>query len=448
MRNDITRRDALALGASAAALAVTGASAQTASTIKAADVPAPKFAIEKGASLRMLRPVRFVQADEDVFRANAAKFSKETGIEVKVDFVGWEDISQQTAVTSNSGAGPDIIIGFSDAPHIYVDKLVELNDVTDYLGKRYGGWLPLAQTYGKRGKSDKWIGLPFGATAGPLIYRKSVLQSIGYDKVPEDSAGFVDLCQKLHKAGKPAGFALGNAKGDGNGFANWALWSHNASLLDEEGNIIINSKETIEALKWVKALYPTFIAGTSSWNDVSNNRAYSSQEISLTANGVSLYFSLKNDPATKAIAEDSEHQLLPKGLAKVSPMAGLTLNAMLFKHSPYPNAAKAFLQFMMEKEQYEPWLNANSGYWSQPLAAYADAAVWSSDPKVSIFKNTMQSTYYDGYKGPISTATGAVSADYVLIQMCAAVATGAQTPEAAAAEAEQRAKRYFRRQGR
>ena len=93
----------------------------------------------------MLRPVRFVQADEDVFRANCAKFTKETGVEVKVDFVGWEDINQQTAVTSNSGAGPDIIIGFSDAPHIYVDKLVELTDVADYLGKKYGGWLPLAQ---------------------------------------------------------------------------------------------------------------------------------------------------------------------------------------------------------------------------------------------------------------------------------------------------------------
>jgi multiple sugar transport system substrate-binding protein len=448
MKNDLTRRDALALGVSAAALAATGASAQTASAIKAADVPAPKLAIEKGASLRMLRPVRFVQADEDVFRANAAKFTKETGVEVKVDFVGWEDINQQTAVTSNSGAGPDIIIGFSDAPHIYIDKLVELTDVADYLGKRYGGWQPLAQKYGKRNKSDAWIGLPFGATAGPLIYRKSVLQSVGFDKVPEDHAGILDLCRKLQKAGKPAGFALGNAKGDGNGFANWVLWSHNASLLDEEGNVVINSKETIAALNWVKELYPTFIAGTPSWNDVSNNRAYSSQEISLTANGVSLYFSLKNDPATKAIADDSEHQLLPKGLAKISPMAGLTLNAMLFKHSQYPNAAKAFLQYMLEKDQYEPWLNANSGYWSQPLAAYADAAVWSSDPKVAIFKNTMNSTYYDGYKGPISTATGAVNADYVLVQMCAAVATGASTPEAAAAEAEQRCKRYFRRQGR
>src|SRR5215467_8488713 len=422
MSNEITRRDALALGVSAAALAATGARAQT-SAIKVVDTPAPKLAIEKGASLKMLRPVRFVPADEEVFRANAAKFTKETGVEVKVDFVGWEDINQQTAVTSNSGAGPDIIIGFSDAPHIYVDKLVELTDIADYLDKKYGGWLTLAQRYGKKNKSNTWIGLPFGAGSGPLVYRKSILQQVGYDRVPDDHAGLLTLCQKLKAAGKPAGFALGNAVGDGNGFAAWLLWSHNAALLDEEGNIIVNSKETIAALKYLKDLYPTFIAGTTSWNDVSNNRAYSSQEISLTANGVSLYFSLKNDPATKAIAEDTEHQLLPKGLASMSPMAGLTMNAMVFKHSAYPNAAKAFLQFMLEKEQYEPWLNANSGYWAQPLAAYADAAVWTSDPKVSLFKDTMASPYYNGYKGPISTATGAISAEYVTIQMCASVAT-------------------------
>src|ERR1700710_1660905 len=124
---DLTRRDALGLGIGAAAFAATGASAQTASTIKAADVPAPTLAIEKGASLKMLRPVRFVKADEDVFRANAAKFTEKTGVEVKVDFVGWEDINQQTAVAPNSGAGPDIIVGFSDAPHLYIDTLGALH---------------------------------------------------------------------------------------------------------------------------------------------------------------------------------------------------------------------------------------------------------------------------------------------------------------------------------
>src|SRR6478609_4333578 len=177
MTTNITRRDALALGVSAAALAATGASAQSA--IKSADVATPKFEIEKGASLRMLRPVRFVQADEDVFRANCAKFAKETGVEVKVDFVGWEDINQQTAVTSNSGAGPDIIIGFSDAPHIYADKLIEVTEIADYLGKRYGGLQNLAKAYGKKAKSDAWIGLPFGATAGPWFIARSVPNSAG-----------------------------------------------------------------------------------------------------------------------------------------------------------------------------------------------------------------------------------------------------------------------------
>ena len=439
----IRRREAMAFGAMAAALAM--ARQATGQSIPKADVAAPKWPVEKGASLRMLRPARFVEPDEVIFRANTAKFAKEFGVEVKVDFVGWEDIRQQTAVSANTGAGPDLILGWAEDPHIYSDKVIELSDVAEYLGKKYGGWMFLGEKYGKKAGTNNWIGLPMGGSGGPMVYRASAVKEAGFDKIPEDHAGFLKLCQALKKLNKPAGFSLGNAVGDANGFANWMLWSHGGALVDENGKVIINSKETINALNFVKELYPSFVSGVMSWNDVSNNRAYSSGELFLTSNGVSLYFSLKNDPATKAIAEDSEHQLLPKGNAKISPMAGLTLNAMLFKHSQYPNAAKAFLSFMLEKDQYEPWLNANSGYWSQPLSAYADAAVWSSDPKVAIFKNTMQSTYYDGYKGPISTATGAVSADYVLVQMCASVATDAATPEAAAAEAERRAKRYFRR---
>jgi len=65
-------------------------------------------------------------------------------------------------------------------------------------------------------------------------------------------------------------------------------------------------------------------------------------KLALTANGVSLYFSLKNDPATAAIAEDSIHQFLPKGVAPISPMSGLTLNAMVFKHSQYPTPPRHF----------------------------------------------------------------------------------------------------------
>ncbi len=439
----ITRRHALTLGAGAAALAATGAHAQLRAT--AADTPAPNLPIERGATLRMLRPVRFVQPDEDIWRASVAKFAQQHGIEVRVDFVGWEDINQQTAVTANTGAGPDIIVGFNEAPVLYADKLIETTDIAEYLGKRYGGWMPVAEKYGKRHGTNNWIGIPFGGTAGPLVYRKSALQQVGMQAPALDMPGFLEMCRKLKQANKPAGFALGNAVGDGNGFANWLVWSHGGSLTDESGAVSINSPQTINALNYLKELYPTFIPGTISWGDISNNRAYAGNECWLTSNGVSLYFALKNDPATRAIAEDTEHVEMPHGIAGGWPSAPLTLNAMVFKHSRFPNASKALLAFLMEKEQYEPWLNANLGYWAQPLNAYATAAVWESDPKIAIFKNSMNNRFWNGYKGPITEASGQANAEYVMVQMCAAVASGQSTPQEAAREAERRARRIFRR---
>jgi multiple sugar transport system substrate-binding protein len=101
----------------------------------------------------------------------------------------------------------------------------------------------------------------------------------------------------------------------------------------------------------------------------------------------------------------------------------------------------------MEVEQYDPWLTANIGYWSQPLNAYAASAVWRSDPKVTVFRDTMNNNFWNGYKGPITEGSVAATADYVLVQMCASVASGQATPAQAAAEAERRATRYFRRRG-
>ena len=149
MKNDITRRDALGAGRfrrSTRGNRHFGASAD----IKAADVAAPALPIEKGASLAHAAAGPLREGRRRCVPRQRPKFTDKTGVEVKVDFVGWEDINQQTAVTANTGAGPDLIIGFSDAPHIYVDKLIELTDVADYLGKRYGGWLSLARSYGKR----------------------------------------------------------------------------------------------------------------------------------------------------------------------------------------------------------------------------------------------------------------------------------------------------------
>ena len=169
MATIITRRDTLRLGAGAAAVAALGE--QAAAQIPRAVVAAPKLSIENGATLRVLRPARFVEPDETIFRANTAKFQAATGIETRVDVVGWEDIRQQTAVASNTGTGPDIVLGWAEDPNVYADKLIELSDVAEYLGKRYGGWSFLGDKYGKRQKTNNWIGIPFGGSTGPIAAR-------------------------------------------------------------------------------------------------------------------------------------------------------------------------------------------------------------------------------------------------------------------------------------
>lgn len=443
----VTRRDTLAIGAAAlGAGMVPIIGARGASDIPMADVKPPNFPVEKGASLRVMRPAKFVAPDETYWRANSKKFTEATGVEVTSDFVSWEDVLPQTAVTANTGAGPDIIVGFSSMPQIYANKTLPLSDLAEYLGAKYGGWFRLAELYGQKWGTKDWIALPLGGGAGPTVYRTSWVKEAGYDKIPNDLNEFLTLCQKLKQIGHPCGFSLGHALGDANGFANWLMWSHNAKLVDANGKIAVDSKETIAALKYAAELQKTMVDGTLSWNDSGNNQAYAAGQIGLTFNGVSIYYVLKNspDPNLQAMAADTSHQLLPFGEAGQSTQSATTLSAMIFKHSKYPNAAKEYLRFMMEAEQYGPWLSSCLGYWSEPLRAYAEMAFWTEDPKLAPYASGMDTTHYDGFEGPISAASSAVTANYTLVDMFAAVVTGNATPEAAAKQAAKAAERYYK----
>jgi multiple sugar transport system substrate-binding protein len=444
----ITRRDSLALGAAAlgaTSVPIIGARAAV-DDVPINNVKPLEYKIEPGASLHVLRPAKFIDPDEVYWKANTKKFTETTGVDVKVDFVSWEDLRPQLAVVANTGAGADIIISFGTDPHIYFQKLVSLTDLCDYLGTKYGGWYELSQLYGKKWKTNDWIGLPIGGGTGPVVYRKSWVQAAGYDQIPNDLNDFLTLCQKLQKNGHPFGMSLGHALGDANGYSEWLLWSHNAFVVDEEGKVALDSKETINALKYATELQKTMISGTLTWNDAGNNQAYAAGKIGMTFNGVSIYYVLLKSPdaSLNAMAADTYHQDTPFGLSKRKPQSAGPMNAMVFKHSKYPNAAKEYLRFMMEADQYGPWLSNCIGYWCQSLKAYSHMKFWTQDPKLAPFAGAMDTPYYDGYKGPISAASAAVIANYTVVDMFASVVSGNATPEAAAKQAARQAQRYYK----
>lgn len=436
---EFTRRDVLKATAAVAAMG-----AGLGNVGLAAAQQELKIEPEKGAELRILRWKKFVQGDEDGWNANTQKFTEKTGIKVRIDSESWEDIRPKAAVAANVGSGPDIIFGWFDDPHQYPDKLVDLTDLATYLGNKYGGWYDAAQRYGMR--DGRWIGLPVGAAGACIVYRKSWLNEAGFETMPRDTDGFLKACQAMAKKGHPTGFALGNAVGDGNTWTHSMLWAFGGRMVDEQGNVTINSPETVRALEYVAELYKAFAPGTLSWLDPNNNKAFLAGEIGVTANGISVYYSAKTsqDPAMQAMAKDIEHVNFPVGPVGKPSELHLFTQGMVFKHSKYPNAAKEYLRFMMEKEQYEPWQQAAIGYITHPLAAYENNPIWTVDPKHTPYRDTVKNMLWNGYAGKLGAASAGVMADYVVVNMFAEAASGQQTPKEAAARAERRAIRYYK----
>ncbi|NCW51810.1 MAG: carbohydrate ABC transporter substrate-binding protein, partial [Betaproteobacteria bacterium] len=368
-----------------------------------------------------------------------------TGIKVRVDHEGWEDVRPKAAVAANVGSGPDIILSTNDDANLYPEKLVDCTDVATYLGKKYGGWYPVCEQYLKT-DGNKWIGVPFGAAGNALVYRESQVKAAGFSSFPKDTAGFLQLMKALKEKGTPGGFALGNATGDGNAWTHWVVWAHGGAMVDKNNKVIINSPETIKALEYARELYATFVPGTLSWLDPNNNKAFLDGQISLTANGISVYYAAKNsqDPKVKDLVSDIQHANLPVGPAGVPTEFNLFFNQMIFKYSKYPKAAKEFIRFMMEEEQYNPWMNASIGYVCHPLKAYEKHPIWTVDPKHTPYKNAMAVMRPAGYPGRLGYASASTLADFIMVNMVAEAASGQRTPQEAAARAQQRAERYYK----
>jgi multiple sugar transport system substrate-binding protein len=435
----VVRRDALkVLGA--AALAASGGMALRQRIAVAAET---RFPIEQGAQLKVLRWKRFVQGDEDIWLANARKFTEQTGVPVQVESINGEDIRPKGAMAASVGTGPDIIMGPPDMPRLYPDKCVDLTDVAGYLGQKYGGWYDVCQRYCV--SEGRWLALSMAIVGFCVVYRASMVKAAGFNEIPRDLPGFLKLCQALKARGTPVGLTLGNALGDTTWCA-WLLWSHGASLVDEDNRVVINSKETIAALEYGRALYDTFVPGTLSWLDPSNNKAFLAGEISLTWNAISIYYVAKtsSDPALNAMATDIQHTHLPIGpVGHPTELHGV-LTAFAFKYTKYPNAAREYLRFMLEREQYEAWQQASLGFMCHTLRAYESNPIWTSDPKITPFRDSPRLTLYSGYRGTVGTASAAAAADGIIPQMVAEAASGQSTPKDAAARAEQRARRCYK----
>ncbi len=399
------------------------------------------FAPEKGAELHLLRGATFLPAEGETTAANAAAFSIATGVKVRIENINQDDLSAKTALAAQVGSGPDIVWTQNTTAHLVAEKLVDVSDVANYLGSKYGPWYQVCLDYGRQG--DRWICVPIFVVGSLLNYRISWMHQAGFDSFPKTTDGLLKLCQGLRRIDHPAGFSFGHAVNDANNFNYWLLWAFGGKVTDEHGAPAIESPQTLAALEYAQALYPTLIGGVLSWMDINNNRAFLAGQCSLTNNGISIYTQAKK--TAPEIAADVDHAAMPIGPAGMPTAQNRVDPMIIFRYTNYPKAAKALITFLMEAPQYPKLITSSAGFTTQSLKGFADNPIWRSDPKIAPFGSAAQDTRSVSRPQTPNPASAAVFANFVVVDMFAATVSGTMGAKRAMHRAQQQVERIYKK---
>jgi multiple sugar transport system substrate-binding protein len=440
MKTNLTRRTLVKGGAAlATAGALIGPASLEWAEAWAQEVP---WKPERNAQLSLLRWKYFVQAEDEAFVAALDAFTKATGVKIGLTRESDDDVQPKASVAVNIGRGPDLFWGYSSLPHMFPTKCLDVTDVADYLGKKYGGWIPTAMAYGKT-TGNRWVGIPASFVGAMINYRISSLRKAGYSRFPEMTDEFLDCAKAMKANHTPGGMSLGHATGDSD-WVYWCLWAHGGNMVDATDKVIINSPETEKALIFGKHLYEQMVPGVLAWNNSSNNKAFLGREIHWTSNTISIYVTAKGDPNLRDIAEDMGHAYMPVGsVGRPNELQGETV-LLAMAYTKYPQACKALLAFLMEADQYNKWLFASQGYSSHTLNAYKNNPVWTEDPKNAPFRNAGNRSLTVGGLGSVGEKATNAYFGFVLVDMFANYCTGREDAKSAIKIAERQLQRIYR----
>ena len=235
------------------------------------DARAAQLAIEKGATLRVLRRRASSSPTRRSSRRTPKKFTEATGVEVQVDFVGWEDIRAADRGRGQHRRRPRHRRRLGGRPALYADKLVDLTDLADYLGKKYGGWYVRRREVRQEGRDQQLDrACRWAAPAAPLVYRSPASRRPASTRSRGTSTGSSSSAGAKENGTRPASrSATRSATPTAAPLAAVGAWRHAWSTRTARSSI--NSKETIDALKYGKELYrpssPARCRGTTSSNN-------------------------------------------------------------------------------------------------------------------------------------------------------------------------------------
>ncbi len=444
-------------------------------------------------TLKIIQWQHFVPAHDKWFDA----FAKEWGqtrnppVNVEVEHISFADIIPRAKAIVAAKSGPDLY-GFLAPPSQFIEDVIDHTDIIKTLESKYGPYSELARKSTFNPRTRTFFGFSNMWTIDPWDYHKDVWEAIGFPNGPSTLQDLLVAGDRIREKFKdiPIPIGVGFSQDiDSNMAMRAILWSHDASIQDENEQVVLNSPQTLEAIRFAVELFKRASPEVLTWNAASNNQAFNSRATSIILNSISAYRAAQDNklalPGREpgSLADNTFFTAALKGPRGTAWASEHVMHVyVIWKFSKQQDLAKEFLAHLIANARAEV-LNSKLYDTSSFLGALADPSVtdvqkkpragwewlkqqFEKDPnshkpddaaqtgKLKVLFSAVEEPLPDGkvkpgwatnigHPGPANPAISQIFDDYVLVDMFAKAATGRLTPEKALEEANARVKQIF-----
>src|SRR5262244_1340090 len=249
----------------------------------------PERAAAQQKTLKICQWSHFVPAWDEWFnKTYTVQWGQKNNTVVTVDNINLTTINARAAAEAQARKGHDLFM-FLSPPAAYENQVLDMTHVYQEVEKKHGKKIDLAHKSTFNPKTKKYFAFSDAYTPDPGNWHKDWWTEAGYPNGPDTYDDLLKGAKKIRdKTGHPCGIGLAQEL-DTSMAMRAILWSFGGAEQDEAGNVTINSKQTIDALKYVKELYTqTETAEVFTWTPPSNNQGMLAGRLSFVQNAISV----------------------------------------------------------------------------------------------------------------------------------------------------------------
>ena len=408
----------------------------------------PRRSYGASKTLKILQWNHFVPGYDKWFNNTYTKeWGAKNGMEVIVDNIGLAGINARAAAEVSAQKGHDLFMFLWPSPDME-DQVIDHKEIYQECEKKYGKAIDLAVKSTYNPKTKKYYGFSDSYVPDPINYDKNLWGDIGMAKGPDTWDDMrVGGAKIKKKHGIPVGVGL-SAEIDTGMAMRAIMYSHGASVQDEAGNLVLNSKNTLESIKFVKALFEEAMTPeVLAWDASSNNRAMLSGKVSAVLNAISVTRTAENEKMP--IADKIMITKAAKGPVRRIGLEHVMDVYVIWKFAENIEGAKKFLVDYIGDFRKAFLASEFYNFPCFPKTVPDINKLIAHDPKANppdkyaVLSDVLDWATNVGYPGYANAGIAEVFSTWVLNTMFAKAAVGAETPEVALAQAEAACKRIW-----